>query len=90
MDEQIAVKIGDAVVFINATGQEFFALVTEVWDGGDPSKIPNPSLNVVYISDDYAARDQYGRQVARSTSVVHQSNQAAHGMKWRRIGEDPS
>jgi hypothetical protein len=43
-----------------------------------------PSLNLTYVSDDESKVDQYGRQIERgSTSVVHQSNQAAHGRYWQ-------
>lgn len=41
-----------------------------------------PSINVVFVSDDESQRDPYGRQIVRNTSVVHQSNQSAHGMYW--------
>lgn len=44
-----------------------------------------PSLNVVYVSKDSAQTDSYGRQIARATSVPHESVQPAHGMKWRAL-----
>lgn len=73
-------EVGDHVVYVDPTAGEHQALVTAVWNNGTPV----PSLNVVYVSDDPAATDQYGRQLAsRVTSVVHRSNQAAHGMYWR-------
>jgi hypothetical protein len=70
-------KIGDAVTFVNPVGKRFGAVVTANWGTG-----PTPSINVVYVTDDEAKTDSYGRQIERSTSVVHQSNQAAHGMYW--------
>lgn len=72
-------KIGDAVVFVDPVGVKHSAVVTAVWPQyGNP-----PGLNLVYASDDEAKSDTYGRQIERSTSVVHESKQAAHGMFWR-------
>ena len=42
-----------------------------------------PSLNVVYVSEDESQNDPYGRQIARSTSVSHQSVQTAPGYYWK-------
>jgi hypothetical protein len=70
-------KIGDPVTFVNPTGKQFSAVVTANWGTG-----PTPSINVVYVTDDTAKTDTYGRQIERNTSVVHRSNQAAHGMYW--------
>ncbi len=74
--------VGSVVVFVDGTGQEHMALVTMVFAGaqGDAAK---PSVNVVYVSHDPNADDQYGRQMVRETSVVHQAQQVAHGMYWR-------
>src|SRR5574341_150125 len=38
-----------------------------------------PSINVVYVANDETQNDSYGRQIARSTSVPHQSVQPAPG-----------
>lgn len=73
-------KAGDHVVFVDPVGVEHDALVTANWGAADD---PTPSLNVVYVDGDETKTDSYGRQIARSTSVVHQSKQAAHGMYWR-------
>lgn len=75
-------EIGDTVIFTDPTGKDFNALVTTVWDGD--GSVENPSVNLVYVSGDAGEHDQYGRQIKRNTSVVHESNQAAHGMKWRK------
>lgn len=78
------VKIGDIVTFVDPTSKEHNALVTAVWDGGNPELYPNPSLNLTYVSDDPNENDQYGRQLKRqATSVVHESRQAAHGFYWK-------
>jgi F420-0:gamma-glutamyl ligase len=76
------VKIGDAVTFVDAYGRERPALVTQVWGSmGVPTGIPG--VNVVFISDAEGKDDQYGRQLERATSVVHQSAQPAHGYYWK-------
>ncbi|MHB8603880.1 MAG: hypothetical protein ACYDCK_01390 [Thermoplasmatota archaeon] len=60
---------------------------------GTPSDSPSaygsaPGLNVVYVEPDAARSDSYGRQINRSaTSIVHQSQNMAHGNKWRHVGE---
>ena len=71
-------KIGDPVTFVDQFGQAHSALVTAIHGETDTS-----SLNVVYVDQEETKRDQYGRQIARATSVVHESHQSAHGMKWR-------
>lgn len=73
-------EIGDTVVFTDPTGRDFNALLTAVHGGN----VESPSVNLVYVSDDAGEYDQYGRQIKRNTSVVHETNQAAHGMKWRK------
>jgi hypothetical protein len=37
----------------------------------------------------YATTNSYGRQIERQTSIVHQSNQPAHGNYWRAV-DDPT
>jgi hypothetical protein len=66
------------VIFVDPVGKEHNAVVIANWGAGD-----TPSVNVMYADPDDTKTDSYGRQIARSTSVVHQSNQAAHGMYWR-------
>lgn len=43
-----------------------------------------PSVNLVYVSNDSTQTDSYGRQIARSTSVPHQSVQPAPGYYWKK------
>lgn len=45
--------------------------------------IPVPCINLVYVELDETKTDSYGRQIARNTSVPHQSMTQAHGMFWR-------
>ena len=80
------VQIGDTVTLVDEYGTSHNALVTTVFTSGHPGDNgPCPSVNVVYVSRDESQIDQYGRQIARKTSVVHESNQAAHGMFWREL-----
>lgn len=44
-----------------------------------------PSINVVIISNDENKHDSYGRQIERHISVVHISNQYAHGNYWKEL-----
>lgn len=84
MDEENrgqSVEIGDAVTFVDPTGKERPAIVTAIWRGMG-GHAPH-GVNVVYVSDDPARTDSYGRQVERSTSVCHQSVQPAHGNYWK-------
>ena len=81
------VKITDVVTFVDATGVPHNALVTAVFEGAQGEETP-PSVNVVYVSDDSAEHDQYGRQLAeRVTSIVHKSSQSALSFFWRGTDE---
>lgn len=75
------VRTGDKVTFVDATGLAHNALVTCVFAGMQGQDNP-PGVNVVYVSPDPDAQDQYGRQMVRETSIVHRTNQPAHGMYW--------
>ena len=81
------VKIGDAVIFVDPVGQPRPALVTAVWGQYATPMSPAPGVNLVIVSEDPFRDDTYGRQIERSTSVVHQSNQPAHGNYWREVGD---
>lgn len=56
--------------------------------GSDPAPHgyagPNgePGCNLVFVDKEAAKIDPYGRQISRSTSVVHKSKQPAHGNYW--------
>lgn len=47
-----------------------------------------PCVNLVVVDDNEGAQDQYGRQVIRHSSVVHWSQNSAHGFCWRFLDED--
>lgn len=72
--------IGQHVVYVDEVAVEHEALVTAVFGNGQYGA---PSVNVVYVSGDESQHDPYGRQIARQTSCVHRSQQAAPGRYWR-------
>lgn len=78
-------KVGDRVVWVDAVGEQMPALVSAIWGTGE-----NPCINVVFVSRDETRTDTYGRQIERQTSVVHKSNQAAHGWYWMHEGDVPN
>lgn len=90
MEGELKILIGQCVDFVDPYGKAHEGLVTAIH--GDRKQLENgewtpvPSINVVFVSDDHAKTDQYGRQLERYTSVVHESNQSAHGMFWREVG----
>lgn len=61
--------------FVDETRNEHHAIVTAV-------HAPT-SINLVYVTGDPAKTDQYGRQIERRTSVVHEDLQGATGMFWK-------
>jgi hypothetical protein len=75
---------GISVVYIDQTGRERNALVTNTF--GPPEKFP--AINVVVVNDDDAQSDSYGNKIERFTSVSHQSAQWAHGNMWRFVDEE--
>lgn len=75
--------IGSPVVYIDTFGNERPALVTNMFGPLES----NPSINVVFVNDDEAQTDSYGRKIERASSVVHHSYQYAHGNKWKPVGE---
>lgn len=79
-------KVGKEVVFVDSVGKQFPALITAIH--GRPEDVP--CVNVVFISGDETRQDSYGRQVERSTSVVHRSKQPAHGFYYMEPGDTPN
>jgi hypothetical protein len=72
--------IGQSVVFTDAHGMGHPALLTAVHGSAGPQW--NPSVNLVFVTDDAAKTDPYGRQIERHSSVVHKTSQGANGMFW--------
>lgn len=80
-------QVGSAVTYVDERGQKHDALITQRWDGltvdaGDPIA-PNAAVNLLYVSDDTAETDQYGRQIKRVSSVQGESAVTAPGRFWR-------
>ena len=80
--------IGDAVIYHDKYGVAHNALVKISWDQG--GLVKDPCINLVYVSNDEKREDGAGRQTIVETSVVHGSNQTAHGFYWRRADEEPN
>lgn len=80
-------EVGSVVVYVDPVGVDRNALVTAVWGELDEAKGSYPSLNLVYVSTDPAANDQYGRQLGRTSSCVGRQAQAAPGNYWKFVGE---
>lgn len=75
--------IGSPVTYVDSTGHARPALVTNCFGPLES----NPSINVVVVNDDENQTDTYGRKIERFTSVVHESNQYAHGNYWKPVSE---
>lgn len=76
-------RVGTAVEYVDERGVSHTALVTSDWGGGVNDF---PAVNVVYVSSDETQTDQYGRQIVREASAVHESRQLAPGRFWRELG----
>lgn len=74
--------IGKPVIYVDELGREHNALVTACWGNEFGTKT---SINLVYVSGAEDQSDQYGRQIARGTSVVPQQQQSAHGRYYRTV-----
>ena len=102
--DQRRLDIGQQVVYHDSRNQPLTALVTAIWGGQpleqDGSGYPEaalvggkhsvPCINLVMVSPDKDRQDTYGRQIERETSVVHASDQPAHGCYWRFEDEEPN
>ena len=47
-----------------------------------------PCINLLIVSPNEECQDQYGRQIERFTSVVHQSHSSALGYCYRFVDEE--
>lgn len=74
--------VGSAVIFVDQLKKRHNALVTSTHGFQE-----HPSINLVFVSDDENAHDQYGQQIVHETSIVHQSDQSAFGFYWKGIDE---
>lgn len=72
------IQIRDHVIYADAQRVEHDALVTTIWS-------PD-CINVVYVSGDETKTDNYGRQIARETSVSRFSENNCFGRSFREVG----
>jgi hypothetical protein len=79
MDRKL--EVGSSIIYVDAHAKEHNALVTVVWSAMSGQE-GEPGCNLVFVSGDDSKTDPYGRQIERSTSVVHRSKQPAHGNYW--------
>lgn len=75
---------GDMVIYHDEVGTPFNALVTS---GGfeylEAERAATAYVNVLFVSEDATKKDNYGRQIERSSSVSHVSQTTAWGRYWR-------
>ncbi len=85
-------EVGDPVIYCDSRGNDRPALLTAIWGGAKDAEVNKvlPCVNVVFVCSDEAMKDDYGRQIARMSSVVHAKGQTAHGNYWRLPGEEKS
>lgn len=74
-------QVGDVVTYVNPVGVSHNALVTAVWEGEYGSNV-KPGLNLVFVEQDEAKRDDYGRQISRVSSIPHKDGMPAPGNYW--------
>lgn len=82
-------RVGQHLVFVDEDRMERDALVTAIH--GDPQGDGGtnwPCLNLVFVTKEPGAQDQYGRQTVRSLSAVHWKNSSAVGYCWRFVDEE--
>lgn len=70
--------VGSTVEYVDPVGKSIDALITAVW--GELGVNP---INVVFVVDDEAKHDPYGRQIERATSVQAAGPTTAHGRFYR-------
>jgi hypothetical protein len=78
MDKNL--EIGSHVVFVTPDRERLSALVTAVHSQGDANEHFAkyglwPCVNVVFVTNDEAKQDPYGRQIARQSSASHGKSQ---------------
>jgi len=94
-------RLSDSIIYVDTHGTAHGAVLTTIW--GNPyheakkdahgnileTNDPAPTVNLVFTSGDEDRRDNggSGRQIERSSSVVHMSCQNVFGNYWRRIDE---
>jgi hypothetical protein len=79
MMEAKHVTIGSHVIYIDSLRREHDALVTAVWGPSDATQ----AINLLFVSEDEAKHDPYGRQIERQTSCCHLSMNSAGANCWK-------
>jgi hypothetical protein len=82
---KVKANVGQHVKWFDPVGQPHDALVTAVHSTQD-----FPSINVVVVNCEPGQTDNYGQKIQRETSVVHKTNQSAHGRYWLHDDEMPA
>ena len=78
-DEPVWTEAKVREVYAHVSGEQLDGVIERLV--GTPTTLI-PCINVVYVSTDESQKDPYGRQVARASSVQHQSATTAHGRFW--------
>ena len=77
MTEQTRVRVGQAVKVVTEDYRETEGLVVAVhgggWTNSETGVFNEPSINVVYVSNEAAKHDPYGQQIERLSSLVHKT-----------------
>jgi hypothetical protein len=71
--------VGKVVEYADPVGKVHQAILTAAWG----PELGECAVNLVYVSDDVAERDPYGRQIKRETSVAPEGPHTAHGRFYR-------
>lgn len=86
-------RVRDSVIYHDSKGSPHNALLTCVFDQdiyGPDDLTSLPCVNLVYVTEDRARDDSYGRQIVRETSQVHKTSMPTHGHYWRFEWEEPN
>lgn len=92
--EEIIVRprIGDAVIYTDSSGNDYFALVTMVYSRVgflDGCIVNIPCVNLIIVSPNPIFEDQYGRRTEQIINVIHALGQVrSDGNYWRWAIED--
>lgn len=94
-------RLNDPIVYVDTHGVARGAVLTTIWGNASHAATkdahgniletddPAATVNLVFTSGDPDRRDNggSGRQIERSSSVVHMSRQDVFGNYWRRVDE---
>lgn len=75
-------NIGEKVVYHDELGNPHDALVTAIYS--------DTCINAVFVSSDESRTDSYGRQIERTATCNHKSQNPTHGRYYRFDTEAPN